>query len=61
MVPSVNRGLQGDFGLSLVEDGALPAAFMVGLLVSSPLFAEASKYNNAFRLIAVGTAPSVRV
>ena len=45
---------QGDFGLSLFEDGVLPAAFMVGLLISSPLFAEASKYNNAFRLIAAG-------
>ena len=26
----------------------------VGLLVSSPIFAEASKHHNAFRLIAVG-------
>lgn len=46
--------MQGDFGLSLFEDGLLPAAFMVGLLVSSPLFAEASKHYNAFRLIGIG-------
>ena len=34
---------QGDFELSLFQDGVLPAAFMVGLLASSPAFAEASK------------------
>ena len=34
---------QGEFGLSLFQDGVLPAAFMVGLLISSPAFAEASK------------------
>lgn len=47
-------GTQGDFVLSLFEDGVLPAAFMVGLLITSPIFAEASKYNNAFRLISLG-------
>ncbi|KAK9837488.1 hypothetical protein WJX81_006376 [Elliptochloris bilobata] len=47
-------GIQGDFGLSLFQDGILPAAFMVGLLICSPLFAEASKHYNAFRLIAIG-------
>lgn len=47
-------GMQGDFVLSLFEDGVLPAAFMVGLLITSPIFAEASKYNNAFRLISLG-------
>ena len=45
---------QGDFGLSLFQDGLLQAAFMVGLLVSSPVFAEASKHFNAFRLIGAG-------
>ncbi len=74
-------GIQGDFGLSLTQDGYLPAAFLVGasshtshppglsckrlisfysaqvgLLVSSPIFAEASKHVNAFRLIALGLA-----
>lgn len=39
-----------------LQDGLLPAAFMVGLLLSSPIFAEASKYHNAFRLIGVGLA-----
>lgn len=29
---------------------------MVGLLVSSPMFAEASKHHNAFRLIGLGLA-----
>ena len=49
-------GIQGDFGLTLVQDGLLPAAFMVGLLVSSPIFAEASKRHNALRLIGAGLA-----
>ena len=31
---------QGDFGLSLFEDGVLPAAFMVGLLGASLVFAQ---------------------
>lgn len=49
-------GIQGDFGLSLFQDGLLPAAFMVGLLISSPIFAEASKRHNALRLIGLGLA-----
>ncbi|EFN51305.1 hypothetical protein CHLNCDRAFT_8328, partial [Chlorella variabilis] len=49
-------GIQGDFGLSLFQDGLLPAAFMVGLLASSPVFAEASKHRNGFRLIGTGLA-----
>jgi len=47
-------GIQGDFGINNAQDGFLPGAFMVGLLVSSPIFAECSKHFNAFRLIAVG-------
>mmetsp|Transcript_10894 Transcript_10894/g.32645 ORF Transcript_10894/g.32645 Transcript_10894/m.32645 type:complete len:526 (-) Transcript_10894:2458-4035(-) len=47
-------GIQGDFGLTLFEDGVLPAAFMVGLLGASLVFAEASKTVNGFRLIGVG-------
>ena len=39
-----------------MQDGLLPAAFMVGLLASSPIFAEASKHHNAFRLIGIGLA-----
>ena len=38
------------------QDGLLPAAFMIGLLASSPIFAEASKHHNAFRLIGIGLA-----
>ncbi|PSC73072.1 putative sphingolipid transporter spinster-like protein 2 [Micractinium conductrix] len=49
-------GIQGDFALTLFEDGLLPAAFMIGLLASSPIFAEASKHHNAFRLIGIGLA-----
>ena len=45
---------QGAFQLSFVESGALPAAFLGGLLLSSPCFAEASKHFNGLRLIAVG-------
>ena len=41
--------LQGDFSLTYFQDGLLPAAFMVGLLLSSPVFAEASKTRNPFR------------
>lgn len=44
--------------LHMPQDGLLPAAFMVGLLVSSPMFAEASKHHNAFRLIGLGLAVS---
>ncbi len=34
------RPPQGEFNLTLFEDGLLPAAFMIGLLLSSPVFAE---------------------
>ncbi|GBG75536.1 hypothetical protein CBR_g20167 [Chara braunii] len=47
-------GIQGDFDLSDAQDGLLPSAFMVGLLVASPLFAELSKTWNPFRLIGIG-------
>ena len=43
--------MQGDFALSLFEDGVLPAAFMIGLLGASLVFAQASKTVNGFRLI----------
>lgn len=48
--------LQGEFQLSKFQDGVLPAAFMVGLLVASLLFSELCKHYNAFRLI--GKLPS---
>ncbi|KAJ7569221.1 hypothetical protein O6H91_01G067500 [Diphasiastrum complanatum] len=47
-------GIQGDFKLSYFQDGVLSSAFMVGLLVASPVFAEFSKTYNPFRLIGVG-------
>lgn len=43
-----------DFSLSLFQDGLLPAGFMVGLLLSSPFFAEAAKHSGSFRLIGIG-------
>ncbi|XP_078166594.1 major facilitator superfamily protein isoform X1 [Carex rostrata] len=47
-------GIQGDFNLSNFEDGVLSSAFMVGLLIASPIFASLSKIHNPFRLIGVG-------
>lgn len=47
-------GIQGEFSLSKFQDGLLVAAFMVGLLVASPLFSEAIKHHNAFRLLGAG-------
>ncbi|KAL3687614.1 hypothetical protein R1sor_013923 [Riccia sorocarpa] len=48
------RGIQGDFSLSNFQDGVLASAFMLGLLISSPIFAELSKNYNHMRLIGVG-------
>lgn len=48
------NGIQGDFNLSYFEDGVLSSAFMVGLLVASPIFASLAKSHNPFRLIGVG-------
>ncbi|MCI23411.1 putative sphingolipid transporter spinster 2-like, partial [Trifolium medium] len=36
-------GIQGDFNLNNFEDGILSSAFMVGLLVASPIFASLAK------------------
>ncbi|XP_030538362.1 probable sphingolipid transporter spinster homolog 2 [Rhodamnia argentea] len=47
-------GIQGDFKLSNFEDGVLSSAFMVGLLISSPVFASLAKSINPFRLIGFG-------
>ncbi|KAG5548308.1 hypothetical protein RHGRI_013868 [Rhododendron griersonianum] len=47
-------GIQGDFNLNNFEDGVLSSAFMVGLLVASPIFASLAKRVNPFRLIGVG-------
>ncbi|MCO5606438.1 hypothetical protein L7F22_060626 [Adiantum nelumboides] len=47
-------GIQGDFGLSNFEDGFLSSAFMVGLLIASPIFAHLAKVCNPFKLIGVG-------
>ncbi|KAK7363029.1 hypothetical protein VNO77_05158 [Canavalia gladiata] len=47
-------GIQGDFNLNNFEDGVLSSAFMVGLLLASPIFASLAKSVNPFRLIGVG-------
>ncbi|KAK4405143.1 putative sphingolipid transporter spinster2 [Sesamum angolense] len=44
----------GDFDLNNFEDGVISSAFMVGLLVASPIFASLAKSVNPFRLIGVG-------
>lgn len=49
-----DHGIQGDFRLSNVQDGVLASAFMVGLLVASPVFAHATKQFNALRLMGIG-------
>ena len=43
--------LQEEFKLSDVENGVLPAAFLLGLLVASVVYSELAKTYNAFRLI----------
>lgn len=47
-------GIQGDFNLNYFQDGLLSSAFMVGLLIASPVFAALAKIHNPFRLIGVG-------
>ncbi|KAK4375088.1 hypothetical protein RND71_005765 [Anisodus tanguticus] len=51
---SSGSGIQGDFNLSNFQDGVISSAFMVGLLVASPIFASLAKSVNPFRLIGVG-------
>ncbi|CAN7101116.1 unnamed protein product [Brassica rapa subsp. narinosa] len=51
---SAGTGIQGEFRLSNFQDGLLSSAFMVGLLVASPIFAALSKRFTPFKLIGVG-------
>ncbi|KAF3669842.1 putative sphingolipid transporter spinster -like protein 3 [Capsicum annuum] len=51
---SSGSGIQGEFSLSNFQDGVISFAFMVGLLVASPIFASFAKRVNPFRLIGVG-------
>lgn len=51
---SSGTGIQGDFNLNNFKDGVISSAFMVGLLVASPIFASLAKSVNPFRLIGVG-------
>nr|GMD07228.1 probable sphingolipid transporter spinster homolog 2 [Ipomoea batatas] len=40
---SSGSGIQGDFNLNNFQDGVISSAFMVGLLVASPIFASLAK------------------
>ncbi|KAK1405034.1 hypothetical protein POM88_004639 [Heracleum sosnowskyi] len=51
---SSGSGIQGDFNLNNFEDGVISSAFMVGLLLASPIFASLAHMVNPFRLIGVG-------
>ncbi|XP_015166267.1 probable sphingolipid transporter spinster homolog 2 isoform X1 [Solanum tuberosum] len=51
---SSGSGIQGDFDLNNFQDGVISSAFMVGLLLASPIFASLAKSVNPFRLIGVG-------
>ncbi|KAL1802047.1 hypothetical protein ACET3Z_030694 [Daucus carota] len=51
---SSGSGIQGDFNLNNFEDGVISSAFMVGLLLASPIFASLAHRVNPFRLIGVG-------
>lgn len=52
--PPEGTGIQGDFDLTKRQDGFLPTAFLVGLLIASPIFSEACKRVSGFKLIAIG-------
>ena len=43
--------MQGEFHLTDVQNGILPAAFILGLVVASIVYSELAKTYNAFRLI----------
>ncbi|KAF6255645.1 major facilitator superfamily domain-containing protein [Scenedesmus sp. NREL 46B-D3] len=47
-------GIQGEFDLTNTQDGFLATAFLVGLLLASPVFSESCKHYSAFRLIGIG-------
>ncbi|XP_060168011.1 probable sphingolipid transporter spinster homolog 2 isoform X2 [Lycium barbarum] len=51
---SSGSGIQGEFNLNNFQDGVISSAFMVGLLIASPIFASFAKSVNPFRLIGVG-------
>ncbi|KAI8552460.1 hypothetical protein RHMOL_Rhmol06G0268400 [Rhododendron molle] len=46
--------IRGALNLSNFQDGFLSSAFMIGLIVASPIFASLVKSYNPFRLIGVG-------
>uniref|UniRef100_A0A383V931 Major facilitator superfamily (MFS) profile domain-containing protein n=1 Tax=Tetradesmus obliquus TaxID=3088 RepID=A0A383V931_TETOB len=50
----MGSGIQGEFDLSNTQDGFLATAFLVGLLLASPVFSESCKHYSAFRLIGIG-------
>ncbi|KAK9818740.1 hypothetical protein WJX74_006612 [Apatococcus lobatus] len=52
--PKKSTGFQGEFHLTLIQDGILAAAFMGGLTVAAIIFAELSQRFNAMRLMGAG-------
>ena len=52
--PALPSCPQGDFALTDFDDGCLPAAFMVGLIVASPTFAFLSRRVQPFKLMGAG-------
>ncbi|PIN17670.1 Sugar transporter/spinster transmembrane protein [Handroanthus impetiginosus] len=51
---SSGSGIQGDFNLNNFEDGVISSAFMVGLLLASPIFTSLAKSINPCKLMGVG-------
>ncbi|KAM2676061.1 hypothetical protein EV1_002764 [Malus domestica] len=51
---TAGTGIQGEFHLTNFQDGVLSSAFMVGLLIASPIFASLAQSVSPFRLIGVG-------
>ncbi|KAF5460197.1 hypothetical protein F2P56_020082 [Juglans regia] len=53
---SLGSRIQWDFNLNNFQDGVLFPAFIVGLLVASPIFASLARSHSPFRLVGVGSS-----
>ncbi|KAF8406150.1 hypothetical protein HHK36_008230 [Tetracentron sinense] len=54
-------GIQGDFNLNNFQDGILSSAFMVGLLVASPIFASLAKRYAGVNIIIIQSIVTLKV
>lgn len=45
---------QGEFGLSDFEDGLLSSTYMIGVLITAPIFSEVIHHVNAMRSLGFG-------